>query len=860
MSIRSASKTIQPADDSKQVPSPGHEPLVLIAIAVGIGCGIDHVFLISPPITVVVGSISLGGWLIAWSRRAEGAAQVLLLIALGSLSAAYHGRHLRIFQANDIGHAAEDHSHPVVLEGIRCSSVQTMVATEPLAWSSLPATSRHRFLMRVTRIRRGRTWRQVSGKITVTVNGSESERPRLTSLHGIRIWGQIRQPSISLNPGSRSSREYWLRRRIRAQLIIAGIDSIERIAVSATPLDRLRRWGGRLREKCRTRLLSQLPDRQSGLGVALIFGDRGLMEDSAEESFRRTGTAHLLAVSGLHLAMALGWLWWFDRIGWIPRRWLPWLAIGCALSYAMFAGGKPPVWRAGLFIAILCVARVAGRFSSPRQLLAAAALVLWIFNPTAWWEAGVQLSFVAVAGLAWWQESRGGNSVTDPLDTVIFKARPVWQRWLFRATRHLLMLFTTSATVVAITTPLVWYHFHMIAWPGVLIGPVLAGVVAMALWSGLLLLITSAASFEVTTVWLGVLCRLSLSAAESIVLWADRISPPFSLATPPSWCTALVYFVLAFLWIRFRGSMRRKWCFSVLALFFICSITVNSIIQRRSADLQCVFLSVGHGTCVLIRTPDGQDWLYDAGSTGEPRAAARRIFRALRTFGVNKLNGVIVSHADADHYNLLPQLANRMPIDVILMPTAMSQDGNPGLNAWFAALADSGVPWRTLVEADLLPFGGVRAIVRHPPPGFTTRFDNESSIVIQLDFEGHQILLPGDLEGRGLDLFWRRWSEDPTVRRSTLMAPHHGSIHSVPSHWIQRTSPNVVVISGSHRNAVSTTVSWSQQGNQRVLHTSQGAIRLRIQRHAYRLEQWDGTFAKWRELIVDMESVERFSH
>ena len=78
MSIRSASKTIPPADDSKQIPSPGHEPLVLIAIAVGIGCGIDHVFRISPPITVVVGSISLGGWLIAWSRCAERAAQVLL--------------------------------------------------------------------------------------------------------------------------------------------------------------------------------------------------------------------------------------------------------------------------------------------------------------------------------------------------------------------------------------------------------------------------------------------------------------------------------------------------------------------------------------------------------------------------------------------------------------------------------------------------------------------------------------------------------------------------------------------------------------------------------------------------------------
>ena len=190
------------------------------------------------------------------------------------------------------------------------------------------------------------------------------------------------------------------------------------------------------------------------------------------------------------------------------------------------------------------------------------------------------------------------------------------------------------------------------------------------------------------------------------------------------------------------------------------------------------------------------------------------------------LDAVVISHGDVDHYNALPGLLERFSVGVIYVSPMMWEEQTPAIMALRGAIRESGVPLRELRAGDRLPGGdGCLIEVLHPPRRGVLGRDNANSVVLDVQYRGHRILLPGDLEPPGLDDVV---AEEP-IDCDVLLVPHHGSRHSNPPGLAAWSTPEWVVISGSHRWDSGPIETTYRTAGSRVLHTADmGAVSVTI--------------------------------
>jgi competence protein ComEC len=252
--------------------------------------------------------------------------------------------------------------------------------------------------------------------------------------------------------------------------------------------------------------------------------------------------------------------------------------------------------------------------------------------------------------------------------------------------------------------------------------------------------------------------------------------------------------------------------------------------DRERTAARCTFLSLGHGGCTFCEFPDGSNLMYDAGSLGSPDFAARTVAQFLAARGVRRIDRLIISHADLDHFNAVPGILACFPVGTIYVPPHMTdparqQADEPGLPYLLAEIRRRAVPLENLAAgADVELAGGQgRLRVLHPPPGPTEGSDNAASLVTAVEFAGRRLLLTGDLQSPGLETVTRQPAWDCDV----LLAPHHGSAHSDPPGFAAWSTPEWVVISGGGRASTLSTVAAYQACGACVLETAeQGAVEL----------------------------------
>ncbi len=831
-----------PPDDWPMRGGPRREPLVVLVIPIAAGVyGSQQAWMsFHWAIALTIGCLVLSA--IIRRRRFAGAGCGLL--ALAAFSAAYTHHCSTRFAPCDVATLATRSPTPLVIEGTRAGSVSYRRTDSRLPWSALPSPPRARFLLRVDRVRIGRRWRPACGKLLVEVKLKEQEGVTESDefLRPMRLWGELGRFERAKNPGNHSSREYWRAYRVRARFSVASTESIRSIGPS--------HWGGvlprgmieRARMAARLALRTYVPPDQQGLAVSIVLGDRGELEEVDQRAFRATGTAHLLAVSGMHVAVALAGWWWFLRVGWLPRRHVWWGTLAVAVCYALFTGGQPPVWRATLLLGAWLGAARLGRIVAGRQLLALVAILMWCWRPLSWTQGGVWLSFAAVGGLMWWSDVRRVSTQVEPLEQLLRDSAPRWRRVLDRCRKRVAEGIGASVAVVVVTAPLVWHLFHSIPLAGVLLSPVLAVVMAVALWTGLLSAATAWLMLPGPAGWCGMVCGASLQLAQRINQLVVQPFPALELPPPPDWFCSAYYVLFALLWIVCRRAFALRRGVALTATYFLVArLAVGSV---ESAEFEAVFFSVGHGTCVWVHTSDGRDWLYDAGTMGDPRQTTKQVARSLRFLGVRRLDGVFVSHADADHFNLVPHLAGHLPVTEVVVTPAIVASRSRQLDAWFDSLHRQGIRWRVTRQADQYRWPHLSVRVLNATPTRREWSDNETSLVLLLEQQAVQIVLPGDVEGKGLEMVWPQLTTKIDRPLFLLMAPHHGSRHSLPGRWLADFSPRHIVVSGSRRSADASCRRWRVGGRAQVWHTARGAVRVRCVGGTWRVEQWDG--GEWK--------------
>ncbi len=805
--------------DTKGTPEPSSSlGLVSVAWAVVLGVSCDR--WIGPPGSLPWAALAalLSGF--AWWQaiRSPRAAHCALLLAAVALGATWHHTRWADRRPDDLSHAFD------TLPAPRPAWLRGVLLAVP-EWSPPDANDqdgRTRTVLAVTHASDGLRWVPASGRVRLTVTG---RRTAMRMGDPISIAGTL-EPI----PGPRNPGEFDLRALLRADGIRLRLHASDPRALEPWkngPWWPLTRALGNARHSSARRLARVIPESARPLAAALLLGRREAVDPETDDAFARTGTTHLLAISGLHLqVLAVSLLALARGIG-LPRRPAYLLVLFATVGYALLVGLMPSVGRSAAMTTAACLARLSYRPTGPADLVAAAALGVLAWNPSDLFDVGAQLSFLGVAALLWgaWPLEQWWRARTIPtrLDALEASLAPRWKRARAGLARGLGALLRVSVVVWLITAPMVAWKFHLVSPIGVLLNVPLIPITSMAL--GL-----AGLSLAGAPVWpwiaqkSGQLCGLLLDWTSTVVhKGADFPGGHlFTMGPPLAWVSGFYLILLGFT----VSPRARRPCAIVLA-GWLAILPAWQWSRGRLDAPEAEILAVDHGLAVFARGRPGHALLYDCGRMRDPRVGRRVIAPALWARGVHSLDAVVLSHADFDHASGLLDLLDRLPVRALLIAPGFARSGDAWAAHLLAEVHRRQIPIRFVSAGDPIPLGPeLRARVLHPPrDGLLHAPDNAQSVVLAVEAGGRRLLLPGDLEGVGLS----ELIAQPPLPTDVLLSPHHGSRAANPPRLYSWANPKTVVVSQAAPpvGADPPLESLSQAGLP-VLRTSElGAIRVR---------------------------------
>jgi competence protein ComEC len=755
-----------------------------VALAATAGIVLDRYAGIPLVVSLSVVVVGVAAWLgsSVWGRSVA-FPLVCLGLALGAAGAARHHLYREDYPADDIGNHVPAEPRLAHLRGVLDEEPHLIRSAARRELLSLPHPDSAVAVLGVTQLEEDDSWLPVSGRASLRVEGP------LEGLHAgdeVDVLGLLSAPQGPANPGEFDEASHGRDQRIPAQVFVRKIpDGVVRLSEGWSRslrgrLAQIKGWGQKA-------LAQYLPPEQSGLAQALLLGRGSPLTDADWEKYVRAGVVHVLVVSGLHVAV-LGWFLW--RLLWlfgVHGRPAAAVVAVLVLGYALLTGPGMPILRGAVVVCVLCGGIVLRRPALFANALALAWLVVGLLNPTDLFTLGCQLSFLAVAVLHW---GTGGwfRRRLDPLERLIEESRPTWQRGLFGLGRLLWKSYLATLAVWLAEAPLVAADVHVVSPVALLIGPPLMLLSVLALASGLLLLLAAATMWPLAPL-LARPTGWSLAACDWLV--GKSLQLPGSawyVSDTPAWWLWVLY--LGLLAVLLLEPVRRRWGWALLAgLAWLCVGLLAGLPQRPADELRCTFLAVGHGGCTVLETPDGRVLLYDAGALGGPEVTRRHIAPFLWNRGVRRVDEVLLSHADLDHFNGLVELMDRFSVGQVTLTPTFAEKPTEGVRLTLNEIDRRQIPRRIVHAGDWLTAGDVQLEVLHPPPEGPEGNENARSLVLLVRHAGHALLLTGDLEGPGL----ARVLGLPEAYVDVLQVPHHGSRASNTPELAAWARPRVVV-------------------------------------------------------------------
>jgi competence protein ComEC len=735
-----------------------------------------------------LGILMLAAWIGLFVRRALGPGAACLLAGIACAGGAWHHLHWSAVQANDLSAYAAETPQAVRLVGTLRTQPVIVPKPESTAASAIPEYDRTlctldcRALVLLDRTLSvsGRARLEVSGHLLHAQAGDEVE-----------VFGALALPANARNPGGFDFRQYLRRSGVHS---VVRTDHPDCVRVVRPGLDLWgRRWRSRWQHAGEQLLHERLSPRTAPVAVALLLGPRAEISPRLQTAFAATGMVHILAISGLNVAILAAFLVTACRLLFAPP-WLTTLTV-CSgvLGYTVITNAEPPVVRATVILLIFLLGKAAGRGGSPANFLALAVIAVLVGNPADLFHISPQLSFLAVAGLLW--SARFGTlgpwGKRDPLADVTAAALPGWRHASKDALARLGQGYLATAAVWLFTLPLMLARFHLISPIGFLLNVWLMPWMTATLWVGYGTLLCGLLVPPLTPLF-----AFFFECGIGGFLWAVEAAARipgghFSVPGPPDWWLAGFYAGLAVAVVP-AARLVRSWAWRGLAVWVVIGLA-SGLQPQAPAGLRCTFLAVGHGGAILLELPDGRTLLYDAGSLQEADRARQTVENLLWQTGRNRVDALLISHADIDHFNAVPGLVQSVPVGcVYCSPTFLDFRQQSVVEVCDAAAARR-VPIKLVWAGDRLQAPeGVALRILHPHPARRFRTDNANSLVLAVEYAGRRLLLTGDLEHEGLAAL----VADAPLRCDVLLAPHHGSRNANTPKLASWATPRWVVVSG----------------------------------------------------------------
>jgi competence protein ComEC len=653
----------------------------------------------------------------------------------------------------------------------------------------------------------------------------------------LRIRGRIRTPQTYGDPGAFDYRAYLLERGIGAVVSVRPGD------VQVLP-GRGGSYLGRLRDRVRRSLLQhvlslqtnyhqrwsmfQISRTDTALLAAMLLGERSLLDEDVKTNFQRTGSYHLLVVSGVAVAILAVAVFWLARLLQLPDLIATLLSVVFVGLYVSVTDLGAPVQRAALMCAVYFLVRLLYRKRDPLNAIGAAALIVLVVDTRSLFDSGFQMTFlavVAIAGIAvpvlerttavyraalYQLDSTGFDLHLSPkqaqfrisLRMVLSRLDLLLPRWLARLSllgtsrvglRAAEVAFISALMQAALAAPMAVY-FHRattLALPAnVAVVPIMSLLLPMAIVATLLSYLGA---------WLAFLpkCATALLlhlATASVFTFAHFRAADLRVPDPAAWTLLMATLAIA---VCILAASRRP-AFIVSALL-ILAFSDWAIVRLRHPDivpgkLEVTAIDVGQGDSLLVVLPEGQTMLIDGGGTLGARASGFDVGEDvvspyLWSRGFSHIDTVALSHAHGDHIGGLPAvLRNFHPAELWLAPGPSTAT----LDALIKQANDAGIPLRNRKAGEHFEFGGATFDILAPSSDRDerSRRDNDDSMVMHVAYRDTSVLLEGDAEKR------TERAIAPDLSHVTLLkVAHHGSSTSSIPELLEQIQPQFAVIS-----------------------------------------------------------------
>lgn len=651
----------------------------------------------------------------------------------------------------------------------------------------------------------------------------------------VEIDGRLTQPKPARNPGAFDYRKYLEHKGIFSTITIYDKSDILKIGRGGNSF---LRWVRDFRNKIewimdetipreRPEILNDIPvdwklydtniSKPSSASVlkGIILGARAALPEEIYRKFVRTGTSHVLAVSGLHVGILAGWTYLIFRL--IMKRlgisnkafaYIP--TIPVIIVYACMIGFYSSIVRASILLIFVVVAVIIDRDTDLFNILAIAALFILSYLPGSIWDVGFQLSFGSVASIAYLMplcENLFGLSIGDKSDRQLRKVIDIPKKertnWLKGSEWYQRLLYRIAQTIAVSWSAqvgaslIIAYTFHKVSLVAPIANPVVVPLVSLIIPLGFIsciagLIYQPAASFIGYMNHYSILYIMDL--AESFfsgIWWALITISGFSFWSLVSCSTVIVFIV------NIPRLLKRKQRLIIVGAATTAILIWSIALSYEGHLLKVTYLDVGQGDSIFVELPDGRNILIDGGPyRSEFDTGKRVIVPFLQHKGINRLNLVVATHPHNDHTGGLTYTVENVPVGEVI--TGSYNLTTPSFDILKQRLDREGIEYKDAevgriykdaslcIETIMCNAGNLMGISNQD-----VCMDN-NSIVLKITYKKVSFLFPGDI----------RWDSErqlvnlgKDIRTTVLKVPHHGSGNSSSWEFLKAVKPTIGVIS-----------------------------------------------------------------
>lgn len=597
-----------------------------------------------------------------------------------------------------------------------------------------------------------------------------------------KVIGKLEEPQPSSNENAFNYKEYLNRNDMFWILKVETLNLSSCSPQKKSPLSFFRT----LRQDGIIYVKDHFPKESAPLAIALLFGERDFIAEDILNSYQRLGIIHLLAISGLHVGMLGGMIFYFGiRLG-VSREKMTTVLLVFFPCYALITGAAPSVIRAVfMMVLFLALKKWSHLFSILTVDLISIVFILYtFFSPLIIYDVGFQLSF----------------SVSFSL----ILSAPILIK---RMKNPISLLIATSFICQLAATPIMFYYFYEVS-----LISVFANAIFVPLFS--LLILPAIFILFLLHLFFGAVINLFVYPLNAIIVWMDYTASslaliPFAIITlgRPSFFVFFLYifFLSLFfsLWERRRG---KKWFIRILCL----PITV--FLFHASSNIlspygEVTFLDVGQGDSILIKLPHGKgNYLIDTGGTLRFNTEEWKIRQKqydvgkdvvvpyLKSKGITTIHKLILTHGDGDHIGGASEIIKQLNVKEIILP--ITDELSELEKDLLLAAKRRKIPFRFTKAGEAWKMDESVFQVLSPHDGMEAERNN-GSIVLFANIGGLKWLFTGDLEEEGEEKLTSHYEK---LKVDVLKVGHHGSKSSTSVQLLDKINPKLAVISVGKNN------------------------------------------------------------